>query len=339
MGGLTVAKHIDLETYRQNIRLIKAKMAPAKVMAVVKADAYGHGLVEIARAASDAECDFLGVLDIETGLALRNAGIETPAFAWLHSPKSDFASAVRLGIELSAGSLSELELIAKAPGRAQVHLKIDTGLSRNGCRPELWEAFAERALELERIGEIDVVAIWSHLSGTSDVEDTKAIERFETAIAQAERFGFKGYRHIASSPAAFALPNSRYDMVRIGVSAFGTSPIAGIAASEVDLGIPMKVTAEVIADGVISIGYLHGYFSKLEGLAKVEINGKLFLVNRIGPLASTIQTGSYEPGDTVLVFGSEVDLAPTAESLCELVGTVTDELFTGLKANSATYSN
>ncbi len=314
-------------------------MAPSKVMAVVKADAYGHGLVDMARAASEADCDFLGVLDIETGLKLRNAGIETPAFAWLHSPNSDFAGAVRMGIDLSAGSLSELELIARAPGRAQVHLKIDTGLSRNGCRPELWEAFTERALELEKAGEIDVVAVWSHLSGTSDEEDSLAIQKFEVAVAQAERFGFKGYRHIASSPAAFAISESRYEMVRIGVSAFGTSPIAGLAASELDLGIPMKVTAEVIADGVISIGFLHGYFSNLEGLARVEINGKLYLVNRIGPLASTIDPGDYEVGDTVIVFGTEGELAPTAESLCELVGTVTDELFTGLKANLTSYSN
>ena len=336
---MSVTKHVDLEIYRDNLRTIKATMAPAQVMAVVKADAYGHGLVEAARAATEAGCEILGVLDIETGLSLRKAGIETPAFAWLHSPNSDFSSAVRLGIELSAGSVSELELIAKASGRAQVHLKIDTGLSRNGCRPELWESFVERAFELEAAGEIDVVAIWSHLSGTSKADDTNALELFESSVATAKRFGFNGYRHIASSPAAFALPESRLEMVRIGVSAFGTSPLTNVVASKLGLGIPMELTAEVISNGVISIGFLHGYFSQLAGLAQVEISSKLYTVTKIGPLASTIEHGDYEPGDVVRIFGSEIDLAPTAEELCELVDTVTDELFTGLKANLTTYSN
>ena len=339
MGGLSVTKHVDLEIYRENLRTVKATMAPAQVMAVVKADAYGHGLVEAARAATEAGCEILGVLDIETGLSLRKAGIETPAFAWLHSANSDFSSAVRLGIELSAGSVSELELIAKASGRAQVHLKIDTGLSRNGCRPELWESLVERAFELEKAGEIDVVAIWSHLSGTSNDDDIKALELFDASVAIARRLGFNGYRHIASSPAAFAMPESRYEMVRIGVSAFGTSPLSNVAASKLGLGTPMEVTAEVISNGVISIGFLHGYLSKLEGLAQVEINSKLYKVNKIGPLASSIETGDYEPGDAVRIIGSEVQLAPTAEALCELVDTVTDELFTGLKANLTTYSN
>ncbi len=339
MGSLTVTKHIDLGAYRDNLKHIGSQMSPAKIMAVIKADAYGHGLIEVAKAATEAGIEFLGVLDIETGLSLRKAGVETPAFAWLHSPNSDFASAILAGIELSAGSISELELIAKAPGRAQVHLKIDTGLSRNGCRPELWEQFVTRAIELQRGGEIDVVAVWSHLSGTSTADDQKAIDLFEVALKQASKLGFSGYRHIASSPAAFALETSRYDLVRIGVSAFGTSPIAGRKASELGLKTPMKLTAEVISDGVISIGFLHGYLSQLTGQAEVEIGGKLYKILKVGPLASTVESGDYEPGDSVLVFGSEIEMAPTAEELCELVGTVTDELFTGLKSNLTTYSN
>ena len=308
-------------------------------MAVVKADAYGHGLVEISKAATEAGVQILGVLDIETGLTLRKAGVETTAFAWLHSPNSDFATAVLAGIELSAGSLTELEQIAKAPGRAQVHLKIDTGLSRNGCRPELWQQFATRAMELQRAGEIDVVAVWSHLSGTSKTDDEKALDLFEIALNQAKELGFTGYRHIASSPAAFGLESSRYDLVRIGVSAFGTSPIEGLKASELGLGTPMTLTAEVISEGVISIGFLHGYFSQLSGKAQVAIGDKLYTVLKVGPLASTIESGDYEPGDQVLVFGPENVLAPTAEALCELVDTVTDELFTGLKTNLTAYSN
>lgn len=335
---MTVSKDINLNAYKENLIKIGQVVSPAKVMAVVKADAYGHGLVPVARAAVEAGIDFLGVLDIETGLRLRESGITEKCFAWLHSPQSDFGKAVLAGIELSASSIEELESIAKAPGRAQVHLKLDTGLSRNGCRIENWQALVSRALELKALGEIDVVAIWTHLSGTSESDDLKAIQIFNQGHEMASSLGFTGYRHAASSPAAFNLPESRFDLVRIGVSAFGTSPVNGRLASELSLEIPMTVTAEVLSDDVISIGFLHGYFSSLSGKARVEINGRLYKVLKVGPLASKIETGAFRPGDLVKVFGPEGLLAPTAEELCNLVGTVTDELFTGLKANSVTYT-
>lgn len=336
---MTVTKHVDLAAYRQNLDLISKQMSPARVMAVIKADAYGHGLNEVAKAAAEANIEILGVLDIETGLKVRQAGVITPLFAWLHSPQSDFAKAVAAGIELSVSNDSELEKIANVPGCAKIHLKIDTGLSRNGCRPENWERLVSEALRLESIGQVSVVAVWSHLSGTSPTDDEIAITKFEQAIETASKLGFRGYRHIASSPAAFNLPKSRYDVVRIGVSAFGTSPVEGKPASELGLHIPMKVTAEVIAPEVISIGFLHGYFSGLEGKAEVCIRGQLYRVTKIGPLASTIEPGDFEIGDEVIVFGKESELAPTAERLCELVSTVTDELFTGLKTNLTSYSS
>ncbi|MFM2384500.1 MAG: alanine racemase [Actinomycetota bacterium] len=335
---MTVTKHIDLSIYRENLRQIVGVMSPSRVMAVIKADGYGHGLVETAQAATDAGIDFLGVLDIETGLTLRKAGIETPAFAWLHSIDSDFGAAVFAGIDLSVGSMHELEVVSKTEGRAQVHLKIDTGLSRNGCRPEQWIPLVSRAMQLQSEGEIDVVAIWSHLSGTSIEEDTIALDKFEITSEQARNLGFSGYRHVASSPAAFALPQSRYDLVRIGVSAFGTSPIEGVSASSLSLGTPMTLTAEVLSPGIVSIGFLHGFFSQLAGKTHFEIEGKTYKVEKIGPLASQIELGNYSVGSKVTVFDSGANLAESAETLCEKVGTVTDELFTGLKTNSITYA-
>ena len=335
---MTVTKHVNLDLYRANLRKISELCSPARIMAVVKADAYGHGLIPVAKAAVEAGIDFLGVLDIETGLQLRAAGINSNCFAWLHSPQSNFEKAIRAGIELSVGSISELEKIAATPGTARVHLKLDSGLSRNGCRIELWPSFVARAFELEKLGQIQVIALWTHLSGTSKNADELALQVFESATSIARNLGFKGYRHAASSPAAFALPESRLDLVRIGVSAFGTSPIEGKLASEVGLAIPMSVKAEVLGQTVISIGFLHGYFSKLSGLASVLINGKTYKVKKIGPLASEIESGDYQVGDEVTIFSNEASGAPTAEELCGKIGTVTDELFTGLKANLVTYS-
>lgn len=336
---MSVTKIVDLAAYIRNLETIQEQMKPARVMAVVKADAYGHGLVEVSKAAERAGVNLLGVLDVETGLELRLAGVQTTAFAWVHSPSTDFDAAIRSNIELSASTLSELERIAMAPGVAKVHLKLDSGLSRGGARIEEWEALVARAVALDARDQIDLVAVWSHLSGTSKSADEASIAIFEEAATRAFELGFTGYRHIASSPAAFALPQSRYELVRIGVSAFGTSPIEGRKASTFGLGCPMTVTAEVIAPQVISIGFLHGYFSKFSGKAKVLIAGDEYLVTQVGPLASKIEAGDYSVGDEVLVFGSEESGAMTAEGLCDLIETVTDEIFTGLKTNSTTYSS
>lgn len=326
---------VDLAAYRRNIENIKATMSPAKVMAVVKADAYGHGLLPIAKAAVEAGCELLGVLDIETGLELRKGGISTPAFAWLHSPNSDFKKAISSGIELSVSSMSELEAVSEA-GRASIHLKVDTGLRRNGCPIEKWPELVTAAMKLHIAGAIRVTAVWSHLAGASKQADLDAISAFESAVSLARSNGFDGYPHIASSPAAFTIPESRFDMVRIGVSAFGTSPVSGISAEKYNLEAPMTLETEVIAPQVISIGFLHGLLSQLAGKTDAVIRGKRHRILEIGPLASRIAAGDYEIGETVTIFGEG---ASSAEELCELVGTVTDELFTGLKTDSVTYTN
>lgn len=336
MGALTVTKIVHIDSYKENLKNVIETMSPTKVMAVVKADGYGHGLIETANAAVESGIELLGVLDIESAIHLRKSGITTPCFAWLHSPQSDFSTAIRAGVELSASSIEELENIASAPGRAKVHLKLDTGLSRNGCRIENWTALVARALTLESENTVIVEAIWSHLSGASKADDEAALAVFEYGFEIATKLGFGGYRHIASSPAAFSNPDSRLDLVRIGVSAFGTSPVTDVAASAFHLKPVMAVTAEVLSPGVISMGFLHGLFSSLAGKLPVNIGGNAYLVLEVGPLASRIEPGEYEAGDLVHIFGD--DAVVSAEQLCELADTVTDELFTGLKSNLTTYA-
>ena len=335
---MTVTKVIDLEAYRQNLKTIIDRVSPAQVMAVVKADGYGHGLIETSRAAEQCGVNILGVLDIETGLKIRKAGVSAALFAWLHSPQSNFQLAVRAGIELSVSSLAELSAISKVDGKAKIHLKLDTGLSRNGCRIENWAELVSNAMANQRKGSVSVVAIWSHLSGTSLEDDTAALELFYQGSEIAQKLGFSGYRHLAASPAAFSLPAARLDTVRIGVSAFGTSPLSGVNSKDLGLQNPMRVTTEVHSNGVISIGFLHGYFSNLSGKSLVEINGRQFRVLQVGPLASSIEPGDYNPGDEVLVVDDRTDSEFSAEALCSLADTVTDELFTGLKGNLTTYS-
>lgn len=334
---MSITKTIHLSIYKDNLMKIQKTMAPSKVMAVVKADAYGHGIEHVAKAASDIGIELLGTLDIESALILRESGILTPCFAWLHSPTSNFSRAISENIELSASSVEELNRIADA-GVAKVHLKVDTGLSRGGATASEWPKLTAVAGELAKQGRIHWVAVWSHLAGTSEASDLDSQKLFEAACEVANAHGFQGYRHLASSPGAFALPSTRYEMVRIGVSAFGTSPLDGVKASELGLGCPMQITTKVISEQKIGIGFLHGLFSNLSDKAWVSINGEKVHVRQIGHLESELSPGNYRVGDEVIVFGDGTNNAPTAEELCEMAGTITDEIFTGIKSEVSTYS-
>jgi alanine racemase len=189
-------------------------------------------------------------------------------------------------------------------------------------------------MALQDAGSIKVLAVWSHLSVTSKTDDLKALAVFEKASQIASELGFNGIRHLASSPPAFNLPETRFDLVRIGVSAFGTSPIEGKTAEQVGLEIPMTATTTVVGGSEIGVGYLNGYPKNLAGKAIVKLTGKKFKVIAVNELTSTIETGDYLIGDEVVIFDSEL----TAEYLAEVSDTVTDEIFTALKPNSRTYS-
>ena len=144
---------IDLAAVRGNIRALRELVAPAQVLAVVKAEGYGHGAELVARAALEAGADWLGAADIDEALALRAAGIEAPLLAWLHGPEIDLSAALAAEIDLGVSSLTQLEQVAEH-GRGRVHLKIDTGLSRNGCAPEDWIALVTRAADLEAAQQV-----------------------------------------------------------------------------------------------------------------------------------------------------------------------------------------
>src|SRR4051794_32668639 len=219
---------IDLDAIRHNLTLLGARAPGSQVMAVVKADAYGHGALPVARAAVEAGASWLGTCSLGEALALRRAGIETRLFSWLDTPDVDFASGVEAGIDLAASSLGELRRIAAAakPGtRARVHLKIDTGLSRNGCPPSAWAELVEAAAAEPRV---DVVAIWSHLA-CADEPDHPSIDlqakRFAEAYDAARAAGLDPKRHLANSAALLTRTDLHFDIVRPGIAMYGLNPV------------------------------------------------------------------------------------------------------------------
>jgi alanine racemase len=225
---------IDLAAIRHNVARLRAAAPDAELMAVVKADGYGHGMVPVARAALQAGATQLGVCTLGEALGLRAAGITAPVLAWLLTPGLPLHEAVAADVDLSASSVAQLgELVAagtRAGRPARVHLKLDTGLSRGGATPADWPALAEAAGKAQADGRVEVIGVWSHLvyadAPTHPAATDRQLAVFREGLAIAERFGINPkFRHIANSAATLTRPDTHFDLVRPGIAIYGLSPI------------------------------------------------------------------------------------------------------------------
>ncbi len=350
---------IDLDAVATNLQTMRGRVGKAMVMGVVKADAYGHGMIPVARKLEAAGVDYLGVADISEALALRDAGIDLPILAWLHDPRETFVRAVAAGIELGVANVEQLNRVAQAAehlGRiARVHLKIDTGLGRNGASQAEWPEVLKTAHSLVAEGFLQVVAIFSHLSCTSEADDLQQIQRFESACVQAREAGVEfELRHLTASDGSLRYPQAHYEMVRLGISLYGLSPFSENHSSDFGLVPAMTATAlvtqvkRVPAGHGVSYGYLHrtdsestlalvpvGYAEGLprdaSGKAKVSINGKIYnLDSRIAMDQFVIDVGDDQvtAGDTVTIFGDPAAGVPSADDLAAAGDTINYEIVT-----------
>jgi alanine racemase len=225
-------------------------------MVIVKADAYGHGAVPVARVAREAGIPWLGVALPSEAIALRDAGDDGRILAWLYAPGDpDLGTCVARAVDLGVGSpgmLADVAAAARSAGRdARVHLKVDTGLGRGGCSPDHWRELVDAAMADPRI---DVVGIWSHLA-SADVPDApetdEQISAFELAIKQAGLC--PEVRHLASSGAALTRPDTHYDLIRLGIATYGVSP--GPAIDMGPLRPVMTLRASVAATKRVPAGH------------------------------------------------------------------------------------
>ncbi|QNO37837.1 alanine racemase [Protaetiibacter sp. SSC-01] len=344
---------IRLDALASNLETVRGIVAPARVLAVVKADAYGHGALRVARTAVEAGADWLGVADLGEALALREAGIRAPLLAWLHAAEPDFTAAVEAGVDVGVSTRAQLE--AAAAAGASVHLKLDTGLSRNGFAPaESDEVFA-RAAELERAGRLRVRGLMSHLSGTSPADDDAQRAAFADAVARAEAAGLRPeLRHIAASLAALTVPEARFDMVRVGIALYGLSPDPSVDPAALGLRPVMRLVSEVAAvrrvpaGTGVSYGYVHrtpgettlalvplGYADGIprasSDVLRVRIGDRVHRqVGRIAMDQFVVDVGDAEvsPGDPVVLWGDPADGDPGADELADASGTIGYELVT-----------
>jgi len=259
---------VDLAAIAANIARLR-EIAPGSLLqAVVKADAYGHGMLPVAETARLAGVDYLGVALPAEAMQLRRAGDQGPLLCWLYAPGEDLTDCAAAGVEIAASSSQMLNQIAvaaqQAGARVGVHLKLDTGLGRNGATPQQWEELLRQALALRDGGRIDIVGIWSHLA-SADEPDSPAtnqqLQVFREGLAQADSLGVQPrVRHLAASAGTFAFPATHFDMVRCGIAMYGLTPGPELGtATELGLRPAMTLKARVVLSTMASRGQDRGY--------------------------------------------------------------------------------
>lgn len=360
--GVLAEAVVDLGAIQHNVRVLRERAGQAQVMAVVKADGYGHGAVEVARAALAAGAAELGVATVDEALALRAAGLTAPVLAWLHPPGIDFGPALEADVQIavsSARQLDELLAAVRRTGRsAAVTLKVDTGLNRNGVPltqyptvlTALGKAIAENCVTLR--------GLMSHMvyadQPDSPINNLQA-QRFNDilALTREHKVPFE-VAHLSNSSATMTRPELAFDLVRPGIALYGLSPVPPLG----DLGLlpamTVKCTVALVksikaGEGVsyghtwiaqqdttvalMPIGYADGVFRSLGGRLEVLINGRRrpgvgrvcmdqFLVD-LGPGRVDVAEG-----DEAILFGPGSDGESTAQDWADLLDTIHYEVVT-----------
>lgn len=350
---------IDLAAIRHNVATLKAAAPASELMAVVKADGYGHGMVPVAQAALRAGATALGVCTVQEALTLRQAGITSPVLAWLLAPGEPAHLAVAAEVDLSAASVPQLAELVAAGRRAgqpvRLHLKLDTGLGRGGATPADWSALVEAASKAESDGTVEVIGVWSHLAYADDPTHPtidRQLAVFQDGLEVVERFGLRPrYRHLANSAATLTRPDTHFDLVRPGISVYGLSPVAGHG-----FGLRPAMTAQarvmhtkrVPAGHGVSYGHTYqtsgpttlavvplGYG---DGVPRAASNsGPVWLAGRRRTIAGRVCMDQIVldcgddpvvPGDVAILFGSGETGVPTADDWADVVGTINYEIVT-----------
>jgi alanine racemase len=353
---------VDLDAIAHNVRLLREHAGSAEVMAVVKADGYGHGAVAVGRAALAAGAAELGVATIDEALALRRDGVCSPVLAWLHPPGTDFGPALEADVEVAVSSVRQLGEVLDAVERtgrtATITVKVDTGLNRNGVSAVEYPDVLTALRRAQADGAIRLRGIMSHLVYADNPEnpfnDLQA-QRLTDMVASARDQGVRcEIVHLSNSPAVMTRPDLAFDMVRPGIAVYGQPPIPergdmGLRPA-MTLKCPVALVRSVRAgDGVsyghtwiaerdttlalLPIGYADGVFRTLSGRIDVLIKGRpRRSVGRICMDQFVVDLGPGEvdvaEGDDAILFGPGTQGEPTAQDWADLLGTINYEVVT-----------
>jgi alanine racemase len=343
---------VDLAAVAANTRLFAGRTDGA-VMAVVKADGFGHGAVEVARAALANGASWLGVTSVDEALQLRSAGLRAPLLSWLNAVDADFSRGTRAGVDFAVPSRQHLEAVSQADTASRIHLQLDTGMARDGAEPASWPELCRAARLAELSGRVQVVGVMGHLGCADDPLDPcnrAGRRRFAWGVEVARRFGLRpAVRHLAATAATLTDPRSRYDLCRIGAGLVGidpsgttrlhpvmtlTAPIVSVrtvrASTPVGYGHSWTAPAATRL-GLLPLGYADGLPRNASGRAEVQVRGRRRpLVGRIS-MDQVVVDLADEPalvGEIVTIFGPGDAGEPTVADWAGWAGTIEHEIVT-----------
>ena len=360
--GVLAEAVVDLGAIEHNVRVLREHAGNAQVMAVVKADGYGHGAAQVARAALAAGAAELGVATVNEALALRAEGLTAPILAWLHPPRIDFGPALLADVQIAVSSVRQLDDLldaARRTGRAAtVTVKVDTGLNRNGVAPAHYPAMLAALRQAVAEDAVRLRGLMSHMvyadQPDNPINDVQA-QRFTDMLAQARDQGVRFEMvHLSNSSATMSRPDLAFDMVRPGIAVYGLSPVPQLG----DMGLTPAMTVkcavalvksiragESVSYGhtwtaqrdtnlaLLPIGYADGVFRTLGGRLDVLINGRRRPnVGRICMDQFVVDLGPGQidvaEGDEAILFGPGTNGEPTAQDWADLLGTIHYEVVT-----------
>jgi alanine racemase len=354
---------INLSAITQNFKSIKSRTT-ADVLAVVKADAYGHGLIPVSRALEEAGADWFGTALLEEAINLRKAGILKPIISWLTPLGEDFKSAIDLDIDLGIPSIDLLDEVIKAASltgkTARIHLEIDTGMSRGGVLSE-WDELIKSVLVGVNLKQLKVIGIWSHFARADEPDELMNQEQlslFEEKVNQAKAAGIDAqFIHIANSAALFTNKIAHKNIIRSGIALFGLSPDIKTIGDSSSLGLKpaMKLkaklnlvkevkagssvgyggTALIKSDtklGVVALGYADGIPRSTNNLAGVFVDKKRApIIGRVSMDQFVVDLGitsTAKTGDEVIVFGDGSSGEYTVDEWAKAANTINYEIIT-----------
>ena len=351
---------VDLDAVRGNVERLRTATT-AEVMAVVKADGYGHGLLPCARAALAGGATWLGVAIVDEALALRAAGISAPILAWLWTPdeQETIRSAVSAAVDVGVNNRWQLDAVVAASQAAdraaRIHLKVDTGLSRNGAYGTDWPDLVTAAAKVQADGAVEVVGVWSHLVYADEPGHPttgRQLARFTDAVDVAARLGVTPtVRHLANSAATLTLPDAHFDLVRPGIAVYGLTPVppqgdfglvpamsvraevAGVKRVSAGTGVSYGheyTTSRETTLALVPLGYADGVPRAATNLGPVTVNGRRGTVSgRVCMDQFVVDVGDapVAAGDTVVLFGGRPG-EPRAQEWADATGTIHYEIVT-----------
>jgi alanine racemase len=359
-GGVRATwAEVNLTRLSLNLKAIQKHVAPAKVMVVLKANAYGHGLPEVARHLSS-QADYIGVAVLEEGVYLRELGVTTPIIILGGIWGDQVPQYIQNNLTLTASSVERLEQIDNVAGHmgkmVRVHLKIDTGMERIGVHYYSAQTIQETALKCKNV---EVEGIFSHFANSDAPDLTQThlqLERFNEVLRFYENHSLPTpIRHMANSAAIVRLPESHYDMVRPGILLYGVYPSRGVARiiqvdpalewksrvvyfKEIKPGHPVSYGSTWQSDHPVRIvtlpvGYGDGYFRSLSNKTQVIIRGKKY--QQVGSVCMdqmmvNIESDSAFNGDEVILIGESGNEVVSAQDLADWAGTIPYEILTNI---------